>query len=112
METKIELVYINNKDKEYLVIGDNIRNEVIKFDEYDEWNTVYDLNNEPIFDIQIWTDIDNGEPIYGIQYVDLIIDENGIISMGDNWMNPTGIIIVDKPLNEVIKIQNYIVYER
>tara|TARA_Y100000389_G_scaffold60144_1_gene56266 strand:+ start:65 stop:592 length:528 start_codon:yes stop_codon:yes gene_type:complete len=76
----IDRVILNTSEKQYVVIGKGIPTQVRKFDSYSDWDSVQDLNGEPVFDIQIDSDEDMGKTIYQFQYVNLIWREDQ-----DNW---------------------------
>ena len=76
----IDRVILNTSEKQYVVMGKGIPTQVRKFDSYSDWDSVQDLNGEPVFDIQIDSDEDMGKTIYQFQYVNLIWREDQ-----DNW---------------------------
>ena len=80
----IDRVILNTSEKQYVVIGKGIPTQVRKFDSYSDWDSVQDLNGEPVFDVQIDFDdsvkLDNPNDYYQFQYVNLIWREDQ-----DNW---------------------------
>ena len=53
-----------------------------KFDNFSDWDSVQDLNGEPVFDIQIDSDEDMGKTIYQFQYVNLEYRDDSINGYG------------------------------
>jgi hypothetical protein len=78
--TTIEDVYVFPKEKLYIVFGKGMPVQVIKYDEFGEWNCVKDNDGNVVFDVQI--DYDD---YWQFQFVDLIHDENGDLKQGLNW---------------------------
>jgi hypothetical protein len=76
----IDRVILNVEEQQYIVIGKGLPVQVRKFDNFSDWDSVEDLNGEPVFDIQIDSDEDMGKTIYQFQYVNLIWREDQ-----DNW---------------------------
>ena len=75
----IDRVILNVGERLYLVIGKGIPVQIIKFDDFSDWDSVQNLDGTPVFDIQIDNDPDCDEP-YQFQYVNLIWREDE-----DNW---------------------------
>jgi len=83
----IDRVILNTSEKQYVVIGKGIPTQVRKFDNYTDWDSVENLDGEPVFDVQIDDDnqingkfIGNAKHPYTFQYVNLIWREDQ-----DNW---------------------------
>jgi|TARA_R110001592_G_scaffold77586_2_gene233474 hypothetical protein len=83
----VDRVILNTSEKQYVVIGKGIPTQVIKFDDYTDWDSIENLNGEPVFDVQIDDDnqidgkfIGNAKHPYTFQYVNLIWREDQ-----DNW---------------------------
>jgi len=83
----IARVILNTSEKQYVVMGKGIPTQVRKFDSYSDWDSVKNLNGEPVFDVQIDDDnqidgklIGNAKHPYTFQYVNLIWREDQ-----DNW---------------------------
>ena len=101
-------VTLNWREKFYIIHSDdklNILEQKISFDDFSDWNTIYD-NHGPLFDCQI--DFDHtGNPdnmvgeCFQFQYVNLVSDEStsklddGILSQGDDWRNADEFIVLD-----------------
>ena len=75
----IDRVILNVEEKTYIVIGKGIPVQVRKFDSFSDWDSVQNLNGEPVFDVQIDDDPYCDNP-YQFQYVNLIWREDK-----DNW---------------------------
>jgi hypothetical protein len=88
------------KDKNiYLVEGEGIPLQMIEFDDWDDWNTVYDAEGECAFDVQIYLDDDDGKPLF--QYAGLIRKDN-YYDTDNIWLNVDVEIIQLKELNYTI----------
>jgi hypothetical protein len=73
------------KDKNiYLVEGEGIPLQMIEFDDWDDWNTVYDADGESTFDVQIYLDDDDGKPLF--QYASLIRKDD-YYDVDNIWLN-------------------------
>ena len=79
----IDRVILNTSEKQYVVIGKGIPTQVRKFDNYTDWDSVENLDGEPVFDVQIDDDnqingkfIGNAKHPYTFQYVNLIWRED------------------------------------
>lgn len=75
----IDRVILNPSEKQYLIIGKGLPIQVRKFDNFSDWDSVQNLDGEPVFDVQIDDDPDCDNP-YQFQYVNLIWREEQ-----DNW---------------------------
>lgn len=75
----IDRVILNPSEKQYLIIGKGLPIQVRKFDNFSDWDSVQNLDGEPVFDVQIDDDPDCDNP-YQFQYVNLIWREDQ-----DNW---------------------------
>jgi hypothetical protein len=64
----IDKVILNPSERQYVVIGKGIPVQVRRFDDYSDWDSVNDLNGEPVFDVQIDFDdsvkMDNKDKYY------------------------------------------------
>lgn len=80
----IDIVILNPQEKQYIVIGKGIPVQVRKFDDFSDWDSVNDLNGEPVFDVQIDDDDGCDEP-YQFQYVDLKFI-HGNYEVGENYI--------------------------
>jgi hypothetical protein len=106
----ITKVYLNVQEMQYLVIGEGLPVQVIRFDEWEEWNTVNGMGGLPLFDVQIWaedmpktTATDSQEVHYGFQYVNLVPSENeGVLQQGDDWLNADELIVTEEPIAQLI----------
>lgn len=100
----IDKVILNPIEKQYVVIGKGIPVQVRRFDDYSDWDSVNDLNGEPVFDVQIDFDnsvkMDNENNYYQFQYVNLIYDEDA--NTGLDYYNADELIITETPLAQVI----------
>tara|TARA_B100000963_G_C22564894_1_gene643171 strand:- start:425 stop:976 length:552 start_codon:yes stop_codon:yes gene_type:complete len=84
----IDRVILNTSEKQYVLIGKGIPTQVIKFDNYTDWDSVENLDGVPVFDVQIDNDnqtidgklVGNAKHPYTFQYVNLIWREDQ-----DNW---------------------------
>jgi hypothetical protein len=98
----IDRVILNVEEKTYIVIGKGLPVQVRKFDNFSDWDSVEDLNGEPVFDVQIDSDEDMGKTIYQFQYVNLIWREDE-----DNWrigLDYQGVEpeVVTEPITEIL----------
>jgi hypothetical protein len=78
----IDRVILNVQEQQYIVIGKGLAVQVRKFDNFSDWDSVQDLNGEPVFDIQIDSDEDMGKTIYQFQYVNLEYRDDSINGYG------------------------------
>lgn len=97
----IDRVILNVQEQQYIVIGKGIPVQVRKFDSFSDWDSVQDLNGEPVFDVQIDNDPDCDNP-YQFQYVNLIWREDQ-----DNWeigLDYEGVVpeVVTQPIAEIL----------
>jgi hypothetical protein len=98
-----------------IVTGDNIQTLVTIITEMGEWNSVNDLEGNPLYDIQLDFDdsIDEGTNTelnvdnYNLQYVNLIPtgDKEYPLTSGTDWRNAELTIIKSKPHMEVLGIK-------
>jgi hypothetical protein len=102
----IDRVILNPQEQQYVVIGKGIPVQVRKFDSYSDWDSVQDLNGEPVFDVQIDFDdsvkLDNPNEYYQFQYVNLIWREDM-----DNWYvgedyQSVKVEVVTEPITEIL----------
>ena len=102
----IDKVILNPSENQYVVIGKGIPVQVKRFDDYSDWDSVNDLNGEPVFDVQIDFDdsvkMDDENKYYQFQYVNLIYDEDGNASTGLDYKCANELIITQTPLAQVI----------
>lgn len=102
----IDKVILNPSEKQYVVIGKGLPVQVRRFDDYSDWDSVNDLNGEPIFDVQIDFDdsvkMDDKDKYYQFQYVNLIYDEDGNASTGDDYHCANELVVTEIPLAQVI----------
>ena len=102
----IDKVILNPSEKQYVVIGNGLPVQVRRFDDYSDWDSVNDLNGEPIFDVQI--DFDDSvvekdtDKYYQFQYVNLIYDEDGNASTGLDYHCANELVVTETPLAQVI----------
>ena len=75
----IDRVILNVQEQQYIIIGKGLPIQVRKFDNFSDWDSVQNLDGEPVFDVQIDDDPDCDNP-YQFQYVNLIWREDQ-----DNW---------------------------
>lgn len=75
----IDRVILNVRERQYIIIGKGLPIQVRKFDNFSDWDSVQNLDGEPVFDVQIDDDPDCDNP-YQFQYVNLIWREDQ-----DNW---------------------------
>jgi len=97
----IHRVLLNVEEKTYSVIGKVLPVQVRKFDNFSDWDSVEDLNGEPVFDVQIDDDPDCDNP-YQFQYVNLIwIEDEGNWRMGLDY---EGVVpeVVTEPITEIL----------
>ena len=78
----IDRVILNVQEQQYIVIGKGLPVQVRKFDNFSDWDSVQDLNGEPVFDVQIDSDEDMGKTIYQFQYVNLEYRDDSINGYG------------------------------
>lgn len=80
----IDRVILNVRERQYIIIGKGLPIQVRKFDSFSDWDSVQNLDGEPVFDVQIDFDdsvkLDNPNEYYQFQYVNLIWREDQ-----DNW---------------------------
>ena len=97
----IDRVILNVEEKTYIVIGKGIPVQVRKFDNFSDWDSVQDLNGEPVFDVQIDADPDCTNP-YQFQYVNLIWredEDNWAIGLDYQGVEPE---VVTEPITEIL----------
>lgn len=106
----IDRVILNVQEKQYLVIGKGIPVQLRKFDSFSDWDSVENLDGEPVFDVQIDNDPDCDNP-YQFQYVNLIWREDK-----DNWrigLDYESVVpeVVTEPISEILikMLQNNLV---
>jgi hypothetical protein len=97
----IDRVILNVKEQQYLVIGKGIPPQLRKFHSFSDWDSVENLDGEPVFDVQIDNDPDCDNP-YQFQYVNLIWREDQ-----DNWevgLDYEGVVpeVVTEPISEIL----------
>ncbi len=97
----IDRVILNVQEQQYIMIGKGIPVQVRKFDSFSDWDSVQDLNGEPVFDVQIDDDSGCDEP-YQFQYVNLIWREDQ-----DNWKvgldyQGVKVEVVTEPITEIL----------
>jgi len=97
----IDRVILNVEEKQYIVIGKGLPVQVRKFDNFSDWDSVQNLDGEPVFDVQIDDDPDCDNP-YQFQYVNLIWREDK-----DNWaigLDYEGVVpeVVTEPITEIL----------
>jgi len=102
----IDRVILNVQEQQYIVIGRGLPVQVRKFDSYSDWDSVQNLDGEPVFDVQIDFDdsvkLDNPNEYYQFQYVNLIWREDQ-----DNWevgLDYEGVVpeVVSEPIAEIL----------
>ncbi len=102
----IDKVILNPIEKQYAVIGEGIPVQIRRFDDYSDWDSVNDLNGEPVFDVQIDFDdsvkMDNKDKYYQFQYVNIIYDKDGNPNTGDDYKSVNELVITETPLAKVI----------
>ncbi len=102
----IDKVILNPIEKRYAVIGEGIPVQIRRFDDYSDWDSVNDLNGEPVFDVQIDFDdsvkMDNKDKYYQFQYVNIIYDKDGNPNTGDDYKSVNELVITETPLAKVI----------
>ena len=102
----IDKVILNPSENQYVVIGRGIPVQVKRFDNYSDWDSVNDLNGEPVFDVQIDFDdsvkMDDENKYYQFQYANLIYDEDGTLTTGLDYNFANELIITQTPLAQVI----------
>ena len=127
MKNHVDMVVFNLEEMLYLVLGEGIPTQLISTTEMDEWSSVVDDTGEPVWDIQIWEDLDRNPttgvwdvPMWGCQYVNLVKLEETYTKtisndkgeetevsmnyhMGDEWHNPTEFIMTETPIAVVIQ---------
>ena len=99
--------------KQLIIIGDTITTLILIVDEIGGWYTINDLENNPLYDIQL--DFDDSIDIesentelnhknYNLQYVNLVEDKTsvGSLTQGNNWDNIETTIIRTKPFLEIL----------
>ena len=101
------------------VIGNDIQTLIFTVTEMGEWNTVNDLEGNPLFDIQLDHDdyaSDGGSltnPInYSIQYVNLIKGFSDVVEQGEDWRNAELTVITSQPYLQVLGISNEYKFDR
>jgi hypothetical protein len=97
----IDRVILNVQEQQYLVIGKGLPVQVRKFDSFEDWDSVQNLDGEPVFDVQI-DDDGEGEQPYTFQYVDLHWREDM-----DNWYvgedyQSVKVEVVTEPITEIL----------
>lgn len=102
----IDKVILNPSEKQYVVIGKGIPIQVKQFEDYSDWDSVNDLNGDPVFDVQIDFDdsvkMDDEHKYYQFQYVNLIYDEDGNASTGFDYYCADELVVTPTPLAQVI----------
>jgi hypothetical protein len=98
------------------IFGNEIKTFVETIDEMGEWRTVNDLDDNPLFDVQLDFDDSIDETSadtnlnpenYNLQYVNLIKLSEDTYEMGRDWQNAELTTIKTQPL-EVIGVSNEI----
>ena len=93
------------------IFGNQIKTFVETIDEMSEWRTVNDLDDNPLYDVQLDFDdsIDKtsadttlNPENYILQYVNLIKLSEDTYEMGHNWQNAELTIIKTQPTLEVL----------
>lgn len=100
-EPTIDRVILNVQEQQYLMIGKGIPTQVRKFDTFSDWDSIKDLNNEPVFDVQI----DEVEGEYQFQYVDLEYRDDSVngwsLSTGSDYQSVVP-EVVTQPIVEIL----------
>jgi hypothetical protein len=99
----IDRVILSEHEKQYIVMGKGLPVQVVSFHDFSDWDSVQDLDGNAVFDVQIDFDdsvkLKNTDEYYQFQYVNLIVDENGDITMG---MDYQGVKVERLSVNETI----------
>lgn len=95
----VESVSVNTVDKTYTVEGFLIPKQVIKYDDFSDWNSLVGYSDNPIVDCQL--DLDGG---LNFQYVDYNIESNGDINLDDTPKFGGGFITRDYRSCEKIEL--------
>lgn len=106
----IDRVILNVQEQQYIVMGKGLPIQVRKFDSFSDWDSVENLDGEPVFDVQIDDDnqtidgklVFDAKHPYTFQYVNLIWREDQ-----DNWevgLDYKGVEpeIVTEPIAEIL----------
>ena len=100
----IDRVILNVEEKQYIVIGKGLPVQVRKFDDFSDWDSVEDLNGEPVFDVQIDDDPDCDNP-YQFQYVNLEYRDDSVNGYGlYTGLDYQGVEpeVVTEPITEIL----------
>ena len=98
-------------------MGDTINTLIKTVDEMGEWDTLNDINGNPLYDIQLDFDdsIDKesedtkyNHENYNLQYVNLVEDNFslGSLKQGDNWDNIELVVISTVPFLKTLGIKH------
>jgi len=100
----IDRVILNAIEKQYIVIGKGLPTQVVSFDSYSDWDSVQNLDGEPVFDVQIDEDDYEGKGVYtpNFQYVNLIWNaEQENWNMGLDY-DSVAVEVVTEPLAQIV----------
>lgn len=123
MEATIDRVFINIEEKLAVVVGTGIPTQIINNFEFEGWDTIVDMSDKPIFDMNAWNDEmpkttpnDPQETHYGVQYCGLIELPKPIVTefpeigrthvqtheMDNDYRNPNEVIITQQPITMLV----------
>ena len=104
----IDKVILNVEEKTYIVIGKGLPVQIKKFQDFSDWDSVKDIDGEPIFDVQIDAEeydckCCEGDMHYNFQYVNLIwSNKEKLYRMGLDYDNPKELIITEVSIAQVV----------
>lgn len=107
-EYRVVSVIINPEEQQYLICGVGIPNQRKLYDEFGEWNTILDANDDPVLDCQIDFDdsveLENENHYYQFQTVNLVDDpdEDGMMKQGSDWQNPSKLFITNHSIQDLL----------
>lgn len=96
----IDRVILNPNEKQYIVMGKGVPVQVVRFDNYEDWDCVRNTYDEPVFDVQIDDDPDGDDP-YQFQYVNLILDYCGYTEIGNDYQS-VKVEVVNQPITTIL----------
>ena len=107
-DPSIDKVILNVEDKQYLVMGKGLPIQIKKFQDFSDWDSVKNMDGEPVFDVQMDAEeydckCCEGKMHYNFQYVDLEWDRKAqLCMMGSDYNNPKELIITQDSIAQVV----------
>ena len=100
----IDRVILNDREKQYIVVGKGLPVQIISLESYSDWDSVQNTDGEPVFDVQMDEDDYEGNGVYtpNFQYVNLIYKEDtGNYEMGLNYQSVV-VEVVSESIAEIV----------